>query len=159
MKLPKIESNDGTNIYYESEGGGKESIVLVSGTGFSSQVWKSFQVPYFSKKYRVLISDHRGVGFSDKPDSPYDTRMFARDIVGLLDALGIERSHIVGHSMGGRVAQWIALDNPGRVMKLVLAATGSGNFQNKPDYIRGVPLETALEIAEHGYAAFMRSHV
>ncbi|MHB2035986.1 MAG: alpha/beta fold hydrolase [Nitrososphaerales archaeon] len=150
---------DKTRIYYELTGNGEECIVFVSGTGFNSEVWKPFQVPYFSKNYKVLICDNRGVGNSDKPDAPYSTRVFASDIVQVMKNLGIERGHLIGHSMGGRVAQWMALDHPERVDKLVLAATGSGNFSNKTDYIRGIPLDTALEIAEMGYLAYMRKHV
>ena len=152
-------AEDGAQIYYETSGNAGDWLVLVSGTGFNSECWKPFQVPYFSKNYRVVVSDHRGLGNSDKPDMPYTTRMFASDIVAVMDELGIEKANVAGHSMGGRVAQWVALDHPQRVQSLVLGATGSGNFANKPDYIRGIPLDTALEIAEQGFQNYLRRHV
>jgi len=157
--MPTSVVDDGTRIYYELMGEGNECVVFVSGTGFNSEVWKPFQVPYFSKRYKVLICDHRGVGHSDKPDAPYSTRMFAKDIIQVMENIGIERANVIGHSMGGRVAQWMALDYPEKVDGLVLGATGSGNFSNKPDYVRGIPLDTALEIAEIGYATYMKKHV
>ena len=100
---------DGTKIYYEIIGDGNECVVFVSGTGFNSEVWKPFQVPYFSKRCKVLICDHRGVRYSDKPDAPYSTRIFAKDIIQVMENIGIERANVVGHSMGGRVAQWMAM--------------------------------------------------
>jgi pimeloyl-ACP methyl ester carboxylesterase len=107
----------------------------------------------------VLIYDHRGLGRSDKPDLPYSTRLFAQDCAGLTDALGIERAHIMGHSMGGRVAQWIALDYPEKVRSLVLSGTGSGKYSDALEhYPRGVPLEAAFEMIEKGYEKYQHDH-
>src|SRR5262245_54184472 len=92
---------DGVNLYYETYGRG-DPLVLVAGTGISCAPWRVAQVPEFAKYYQVVIYDHRGLGRSDKPDAPYDTRMFARDCAGLMNALGIERAHMLGHSMGAR---------------------------------------------------------
>jgi len=105
----KVKVND-VNLYYELYGEG-DPLVLIAGTGISCAPWRVFQVPEFSKHYQVLIYDHRGLGRSDKPDVPYTTQLFAKDCVGLMDALGIRRAHIMGHSMGARVAQWFS---PGR---------------------------------------------
>ena len=151
--------SSGTKIFYEAKGTGSRPIIFVSGTGFHSGVWRPFQVPFFSKKRTVIISDHRGTGRSQKPDESYTTKQFASDIVAVMDHLGFEKAHILGHSMGGRVAQWIAIDRPERVRSLILASSGSGNFKNAPDYIRGIPLATAYEIAKFGFPGYFRHHV
>jgi pimeloyl-ACP methyl ester carboxylesterase len=80
-----------------------------------------------AREHRVVVVDHRGTGRSDSPDeTPYTTAMFARDAVAVLDAAGIERAHVYGFSMGGRIAQVLASDFPRRVGSLVLAASGPG---------------------------------
>lgn len=149
----------GVEIFYETAGKGGTPLVLISGTGFHSGVWKPFQLPYLSENHAVIISDHRGVGLSDKPDEEYSTRQFAADIIGVLDHLAIEKAHFLGHSMGGRVAQWIALDFPDRVLTLTLASSGSGNFSKIDSFPRGIPLQTSLELAEKGYKRYFRDHV
>lgn len=156
IKSGKVKVGD-VNLYYELYGEG-DPLVLVAGTGISLAPWRIFQVPEFSKHYRVLIYDHRGLGRSDKPDVPYSTRLFARDCADLMDALGIEKAHIMGHSMGGRVAQWIALDRPEKVRSLVLSGTGSGKYSERLDYPRGVPLDAALEMIEKGYEKYQYDH-
>jgi len=157
VKSGKVKVND-VNLYYELYGQG-DPLVLVAGTGISLAPWRVFQVPEFSKHYQVLIYDHRGLGRSDKPDVPYSTRGFAEDCAGLMDALGIKRAHIMGHSMGGRVAQWIALDYPEKVRSLVLSGTGSGKYTDAlEDYPRGVPLDAAYEMIHKGYEKYQHDH-
>jgi pimeloyl-ACP methyl ester carboxylesterase len=157
VKKGKIKVDD-VNLYYETYGRG-DPLVLVAGTGISCAPWRVFQVPEFSKHYQVVIYDHRGLGRSDKPDVLYTTRMFARDCAGLMDALGIPRAHIMGHSMGGRVAQWVALDYPEKVRSLVLSGSGSGKFSDEiEDYPRGVPIETCVELIEKGYEKYQHDH-
>jgi len=157
VKSGKVNVN-GVNLYYELYGKG-DPLVLVAGTGISLAPWRVFQVPEFSKHYQVLIYDHRGLGRSDKPDVPYSTRLFAQDCAALMDALDIGRAHIMGHSMGGRVAQWIALDHPGKVRSLVLSGTGSGKYsESLEDYPRGVPLDAAYEMIHKGYEKYQHDH-
>ena len=148
---------DDVNLYFELYGRG-DPLILISGTGMTCAYWRIFQVPEFSKYYQVLIYDHWGLGRSDKPDMPYTTQLFAKDCAGLMDALRIESAHIMGHSMGGRVAQWLALDYPQKVRSLVLSGTGSGNFRNSVDYPRGVPLNLCVEMIEKGYESYMAAH-
>ena len=122
VRSGKVKVDD-VNLYYELYGQG-DPLVLVAGTGISLAPWRVSQVPEFAKHYQVLIYDHRGLGRSDQPDMRYTTRLFAKDCAGLMDALGINRAHMMGHSMGARVCQWIALDYPEKVRSLVLSGPG-----------------------------------
>jgi pimeloyl-ACP methyl ester carboxylesterase len=77
--------------------------------------------------HRVITFDHRGTGDSDKPERPeYTTRGFAQDVITILDALSIARTHVYGASMGGRVAQMLAIDHPQRVGALVFGCITPG---------------------------------
>lgn len=79
-----------------------------------------------------MVFDNRGAGRSDKPDIPYSIKMFADDTVSLMDTLGIERAHIFGVSMGGLIAQEIAISYPERVEKLILGCTACGASRQVP---------------------------
>jgi len=155
--MPLIKVKD-LNFYYEFHGEG-EPLVLISGTGFSCEHWKVFQVPDLSKHFRVLIWDHRGTGRSDKPEVHYSTRMFAEDCANLMKALNIGKAHIMGHSMGGRVAQWLAIDDPECVATLILSGSGPGTAYDGQFYERGVPFDTIVELIEKGSEKYMRDHV
>jgi len=111
----------GINISYKVEGQG-EPVIMIMGFTASRSGWVS-QIPYFRKYYRVITFDNRGVGKSDKPAGPYSTKMMADDTIKLMDYLGIEKAHVVGASMGGMIAQELAINYPERVMKLILACT------------------------------------
>ena len=112
---------NGINLSYHIEGAG-EPLVMIMGFTASRIGWTP-QRRFFRKHYTVITFDNRGAGKSDKPPGPYSTRMMADDTVKLMDVLGIERAHIMGLSMGGMIAQELAINYPQRVMKLVLAAT------------------------------------
>jgi len=118
MPLAKL---NGINISYKVEEQ-REPLIMIMGFTATRSGWSS-QVPYFRKYYRVITFDNRGVGKSDKPPGPYSTKMMADDTVKLMDYLGIEKAHIMGASMGGMIAQELAINYPERVMKLVLACT------------------------------------
>lgn len=122
------------NIYYKIHGKG-EPLVLIYGYGGHSELWFR-QIPILSKKYRVIAFDNRGVGRSDKPDTPYTMAMMAGDIAGLLDIIGIHAAHIFGISMGGMIAQHFALNYPQRVLSLILGCTycgGAHSIQPEPE--------------------------
>jgi 3-oxoadipate enol-lactonase len=108
-------------MYYEEHGAG-DPLLLIMGLAADSNGWM-FQVPDFAKRYRTIIFDNRGVGRSSKPAGPYSVHQMADDAVGLMEHLGIPRAHVVGVSMGGMIAQEVALRNPERVRGLVLACT------------------------------------
>jgi pimeloyl-ACP methyl ester carboxylesterase len=118
--MPLAKLND-ININYKVEGQG-EPLVMIMGFTANRSIWMP-QIPFFKKYYRVITFDNRGVGKSDKPPGPYSTKMMADDTVSLMDLLGIEKTHIMGVSMGGMIAQELAINYPQRVLKLVLAST------------------------------------
>jgi pimeloyl-ACP methyl ester carboxylesterase len=117
MPLAKLD----ININYKVEGQGKPLVMIM---GFTAPLsgWMA-QTPFFKKYYQVITFDNRGVGKSDKPLGPYTTKIMADDTVKLMDFLGIEKAHIMGASMGGMIAQELAINYPQRVNKLVLACT------------------------------------
>jgi pimeloyl-ACP methyl ester carboxylesterase len=89
-------------------------------------------VPFLSKDFRVITFDNRGVGKTDKPAGVYTARMLAADTSSLLDSLGIEKASILGHSMGGYIAQAMVLDFPEKVDKLILCSTNFGGPRHVP---------------------------
>ena len=127
--MPKAQTN-GIELYYEIHGEGTP-LVLISGLGYSLWQWHKM-VPFLAEHFQVITFDNRGVGQSDKPVGQYTAQMLAADTVGLLDALGIEKAIIMGHSMGGFIAQALALDFPQRVNKFILCATNFGGPHHVP---------------------------
>jgi len=127
--MPKTTCN-GIELYYEVHGEGKP-LVLISGLGYSLWQWHKM-VPFLAEHFQVITFDNRGVGQSDRPMGPYTAQMLAADTVGLLDVLGIEKASIVGHSMGGFVAQAMVLDFPERVDNLILCSTNFGGPHHIP---------------------------
>jgi 3-oxoadipate enol-lactonase len=112
-------------LYYELLGPGDAPVlVLNNGILMNAGSWGAQSVA-FSEKYRVLQYDCRGQGQSDRPEERYSMDVHADDLAALLDALGIERAHVLGISYGGEVAQAFALKCPGRVESLILADTVS----------------------------------
>lgn len=127
--MPKILAN-GITIDYEITGTGPP-LVLIAGLGYPKWMWHKM-LPGLAAHFRVITFDNRGVGKSDKPAGPYTAQLLAADTVGLLDALGIEKAHVMGHSMGGFIAQALVLDTPDRVDKLILSATNFGGPRHIP---------------------------
>jgi len=152
-----IEVN-GHPIVHELRGEGVP-IVLIAGTGYPGATWSAEFMRPLLARHAVLTFDHRGTGSTRPSPGRYSTRLFAQDAVGLMDALGLPAAHVVGHSMGGRVAQWMALDRPDRVRTLVLAATGPGQFRDDRPVTRGIPVRAAKELIELGYERYMREHI
>lgn len=118
--MPKARVN-GINISYKVEGRG-EPLVLIMGFAGTRMGW-IFQRLAFRKHFQVITFDNRGVGRSDKPSGPYSMRAMADDAIGLMDYLGIDKAHISGVSMGGMIAQEVAINYPERVRRLVLGCT------------------------------------
>jgi pimeloyl-ACP methyl ester carboxylesterase len=120
--MPTVKVND-IGMYYELHGDG-DPVVLIAGLGTSISPYMRI-VRRLAQKYRVLAFDNRGVGRTDKPDTPYTIEMMADDTAGLLRALGIARADVIGVSMGGRIAMALALQHPEVVRSLVLASTSA----------------------------------
>lgn len=127
--MPRTTAN-GIDIYYESHGEGRP-LVLISGIGYTNWQWHRM-LPFLARHFQVITFDNRGVGQSDRPAGPYTAHMLAADTVGLLDALGIGQVAILGHSMGGFIAQAIALEFPHKVDRLILCSTNFGGPRHVP---------------------------
>jgi 3-oxoadipate enol-lactonase len=117
-------------IAHETRGAG-EPLVLVHGLAYDRAGWGRFP-DLLAEHFRVVLIDNRGVGESDAPPGPYTVSEMAADVVGVLDELGIERTHLFGVSLGGYIAQELTLTHPGRVEKLVLCSTAPGGPKAVP---------------------------
>ncbi|MEU7134961.1 alpha/beta fold hydrolase [Streptomyces sp. NPDC046261] len=115
---------DGTRVAYQLRGTGSP-LVLLAGQANDHRWWDGVREDFHASHATITI-DYRGTGDSDKPDVPYSTRLLADDVRAVLDELGVERADVYGTSMGGRVAQWLAVDQPHRVRSLVLGCTSPG---------------------------------
>jgi pimeloyl-ACP methyl ester carboxylesterase len=120
----------GAELYVEEHGQG-EPLLLVQGLGYGRWGWDPV-VPGLAARYRVIRFDNRGIGDSEKPPGPYTAAEMAEDAVTVLDEHGVERAHVVGASLGGMVAQELALAAPERVDRLVLACTTPGGELSAP---------------------------
>ena len=115
---------NGINMYYEIHGEG-EPLVMIMGLRRNVEWWHK-QVPVLSRHFRVLVFDNRGAGRSDKPEMDYSIRLFAEDTAELMRLTGMESANVLGYSMGGYIGQELAVNYPGMVRRLVLAATSAG---------------------------------
>ena len=127
-----LAQTDGAQLHYEIAGKG-DPVLLIMGLGMASTAWWR-TVPVLAKRLRVITFDNRGAGRSDAPRGPYTLRQLAGDAAAVLDAAGEERAHVYGFSLGGMIAQELALRHPERVNKLVLGATTPGGRHHElPD--------------------------
>src|SRR3954463_2072341 len=127
-------STNGQELYYELHGDGPP-LLLVMGIGYDSSLWTLAQVPALSAQFRVVLVDNRDSGRSSRASHPYLISDMADDLAGLLDALGIQRSHLLGLSMGGMIAQEFALRHADRLDRLVLSGTGAAPARSAVDPI------------------------
>ena len=136
----------GHKLYYELHGDHPGvPLALVTGMGGSCRGWLPLQVPEFSRARRTLIFDHRGVGGSEDPGSPFTTADLADEMAALFDCLEIERADVLGAFMGGMVAQELALRHADRVQRLLLVGTYA-----RPDAKRRLLLRQLRDLAESG---------
>jgi pimeloyl-ACP methyl ester carboxylesterase len=112
---------DGNKIFYHERGTG-EPLVLIMGFGADGTVWEK-HVSVYEKHFRCIVPDNRGVGRSDQPKGPYTTKMMAADTIAVMDHAGVKQARIAGISMGGAIAQEIAINYPERVKTLLLVST------------------------------------
>ena len=118
--MPRARTRE-IEIYYEIHGQGLP-LIMILGLGQDIATW-DFQIEEFSKHFKLILFDNRDSGKSSQSLTPYTTEDMARDTIGLMDYLNIERAHVLGTSMGGMIAQQVALLAPERVISLVLAST------------------------------------
>ena len=122
-----VRVND-IQMYYEMHGDG-EPLVVILGLGTDVSEWDGI-IRWLANKYQVLAFDNRGAGRTDKPDIPYSIEMMAEDTAGLMQALGMKQAHVLGISMGGRIALILALRHAPSVKKLVLVSTSARIIKN-----------------------------
>jgi pimeloyl-ACP methyl ester carboxylesterase len=115
--MPKIKANNIT-LNYEQQGAG-EPLLLIPYLAADNACY-AFQVADYAKQFTCISVDPRGAGESDKPAGPYSTELFADDIASFLGALGIERAHVAGLSLGAATGLWLAAKYPERVKSLSL---------------------------------------
>lgn len=119
-----IATNGEVTIGWEESGAGSP-VLLIHGLGYARWGWEPL-IPLLAERHRVISFDNRGIGASSVPPGPYTAAEMAGDALAVLDAAGVERAHVVGTSLGGMVAQELALAAPERVDRLVLIATTPG---------------------------------
>lgn len=117
-------------------------LVLVHGLGYARWGWGPVADP-LAARFDTVLLDNRGIGESDAPPGPYTAAEMAADVLGVMDEAGIERGHVLGTSLGGMIAQEIALEAPERVEKLVLVCTTPGGPNAAP-----MPEQTVRLMAE-----------
>ncbi|HEX6778195.1 MAG TPA: alpha/beta hydrolase [Ktedonobacterales bacterium] len=145
--MPTVKVNAIT-MYYELQGEG-EPLVLIAGLRLDVSDYHGID-SWLAQKYQVLAFDNRGAGRTDKPDIPYSIEMMADDTAELLQALGIRAAHIIGISMGGRIALELALQHPELVKKLVLVST-SARVPKRGWRFRLIEIVTLLPIFKEKY--------
>ena len=157
--MPIASLVTGADIYYESHGRG-EPLVFIPATGFSADVWQHHQVPELSKSVNVVVHDPRGCGRSTRVMGPCTIDQMACDVVALLDHLGLDSAHVLGHSMGGRIALAMTLNFPRKVKSLILAASGSGPAaRSGADCIPGLPVLSCSGTGRNGFSEFVRHEI
>lgn len=120
MEYRSVGTKDG-NIFYHERGSG-DPLILIMGFGADGAVWQKHAAVY-EKHFRCIIPDNLGVGLSAQPQGPYSTMQMAGDIIAVMDDAGITKARIAGISMGGAIAQELAINYPERVHSLLLVST------------------------------------
>lgn len=128
---------DGTRLHYEVLGRSNATpVLMIQGLGADKHGWNMQRIP-LALHYRVIALDNRGAGRSDKPFGHYSLEQMAADAIAVLDAVGVEKAHIVGASMGGAISQIIGLKYPERVLSLTLACTACRNHPWRRELLAG----------------------
>lgn len=122
--MPKIKVNN-INMYYEIHGDGFP-LVMISGLSVCLKVWDAPLINAVSKRFKTILFDNRGAGQTEIPEGEYTIKMMADDTAGLMDALNIEQANVLGFSMGGIIAQELALNYPEKVKRLILWGSACG---------------------------------
>jgi len=148
--MPRIAIGD-CHLYYERHGGGFP-ILLESGLAGHAYHWRD-QIPVFAKHFDVIVHDQRGIGQSAHCRMAYTVERMAADVIELMDALNVERAHLIGHSMGAAIAQILAIEHPDRLASIVLAA---GWTRSDPYFRRVFGMRREI-LTKLGAAAYLQS--
>ena len=152
--MPHISARDGVRLYYEEAGSGSAVVFVHEYAGD----WRSFeaQMRHFSRAHRCVTFSQRGYPPSDVPEdgARYSQDIFRDDVIALLDALKIERAHIVGHSMGAYTALHVAIKAPARCISVVAAGCGWGSTPDlkQREAMKALAAETGKMFAEEPMA-------
>ena len=148
--MPKIETSDGTSLYYEEVGTGTP-IVFVHEFAGDHRAWEA-QMRHFGQRYRAITYAARGYPPSDVPTDPeaYSQERAVADAIAVLDGLEIGQAHVVGLSMGGFTALHLALGHPERVLSAVVAGAGYGAEPERAEAFRAESVLTAAAFAAEG---------
>ena len=141
VRIMSTNAADKTNISFAVAGDGVP-VVLIHGTSGCQQMWDFQLEDYVKSGFQVIALDLRGSGASDAPSNPekYSVSLMASDVIAVLDNLGIESAHIIGHSLGGAIALQVGLDFPNRVISLQTL----GGWARTDEYLRRIFFEPML---------------
>ena len=148
--MPKARIDD-IEIYYEIHGSGPP-VLLVAGLGGEGAYWHP-QIAPLSQHFQVIVHDHRGTGQSTASNAKVSVERMAKDLVGLMDALNIERAHLIGHSTGGAIGQVMGIEHSDRLRSLVVYASW---VKSDPFMLRLMEARKALAL-HAGAAAYIRA--
>lgn len=148
--MPKVRIAD-AEIYYETHGQGTP-VLLVPGLGGVGSYWDP-NIAAFARDHQVVIHDHRGMGQSSRSLIAYSVDQMTHDLVAVMDHLGIEKAHLVGHSTGGAIGQTLAITRPERLLSLTIYASWTA----ADPYFRRVFEVRRTLLTEVGIAAYVRS--
>ncbi|MFZ4718891.1 MAG: alpha/beta fold hydrolase [Ilumatobacteraceae bacterium] len=147
--MPYARASDGIRLHYEVLGRtSAPAVLMIQGLGADKHGW-DMQRFALALHYRVIALDNRGAGRSDKPFGQYTLEQMADDAIAVLDAVGVDRAHVVGASMGGAISQIVGLKYPERVISLTLACTACRNHPWRRELLQG----WATAAAEQGMGA------
>jgi 3-oxoadipate enol-lactonase len=141
----------GIDTYYRVLGQG-EPLILIMGHGAGHSGWR-FHADAFKRYYKVITFDSRGIGKTGGRGEHYTIRMVADNTVGLMDHLGLDKAHVLGASLGGMIAQEVAINYPERVRKLVLVSTTPGGWEvseTHPEVLRVMGVKDSPDEVDFG---------
>ncbi|HEY7247872.1 MAG TPA: pyrimidine utilization protein D [Xanthobacteraceae bacterium] len=148
--MPKANLGD-FELFYERHGAGTP-VLLAPGLGGVGSYWNP-NLEAFSERHQVITHDHRGTGQSSRSSIRYSVDQMSDDLLRLMDHLGIERAHLVGHSTGGAIGQTIAVTHPERLISLVIYAS----WTRADPFFRRVFEARRTLLTDAGGAAYVRS--
>jgi pimeloyl-ACP methyl ester carboxylesterase len=153
--MPKISAPDGTKLYVEEVGSGTP-VVFVHEYAGDYRSWEP-QLRFFSRQYRCVTYSQRGYPPSDVPTDPgrYSQMLMRDDVIAVMDALSIDRAHVVGHSMGAYTALHVGIRHPERCLSVTAAGCGWGSTPDpeKREAMKALAAETGQMFADEGITA------